>query len=246
VRLSIAYFAAHLPYGCRRAHQELLRCFSSYGRVSQHLPGGRYVLATSSMPSCSTVFASPYKHTKRLSCCLRFNKTRGFRFTIQAHQGCIYRSRTCRDDFLHIGAELAEMTLYKCDATLTKSRSDVSRNILCQVAQPCVSPSLISLRTYLMVADTLTKSCSDVSSPKDAFHNICLGGQICIRNIVDAKLLNRASLHRLFWGRRFIYLMFTNHTSHFVLIKMILFIAYFTWGRVIKCVSPPTISHGGE
>ena len=85
MRLSIAYFAAHLPYGCRRAHQELLRCFSSYGLVSQHLPGGRYVLATSSMPSCSTVFASPYKHTKRVSCCLRFNKTRGFRFTIQAH-----------------------------------------------------------------------------------------------------------------------------------------------------------------
>ena len=156
--------------------------------------GGRYVFATSSMPSCSTGFASPYKHTLRVfSCCLRLDKTRGFRFTIQAHQGCLHRSRTCRDDFLHIGAELAEMTLYKCDATLTKSRSDVSRNILCQVAQPCVSPSLISLRTYLMVADTLTKSCSDVSSPKDAFHNICLGGQICIRNIVDAKLLNRAS-----------------------------------------------------
>ena len=49
-----------------------------------------------------------------------------------------------------------------------------------------------------MVADTLTKSHSDVSRPTDAFHNICLGGQICIRNIVDAKLLNRASLHRLF------------------------------------------------
>ena len=34
---------------------------------------------------------------------------------------------------------------------------------------------------------TLTKSRSDVCRPKDAF-----------RNIVDAKLLNRASLHRLF------------------------------------------------
>ena len=50
-------------------------------------------------------------HMARLSCCLRLNKTRGFRFTIQAHQGCIHRSRTCRDDFLHIGAELAEMIL---------------------------------------------------------------------------------------------------------------------------------------
>jgi hypothetical protein len=38
-----------------------------------------------------------------------------------------------------------------------------------------------------MVADALTKSRSDVSRPTDAF-----------RNIVDAKLLNRASLHRLF------------------------------------------------
>jgi hypothetical protein len=62
------------------------------------------------MPSCSTGFASPYKHTLRVfSCCLRVDKTRGFRFTIQAHQGCLHRSRTCRDDFLHIGAELAEM-----------------------------------------------------------------------------------------------------------------------------------------
>ena len=36
VRHSIAYFAAHLLHGCRRAHQETLRCFASYGRVSQH------------------------------------------------------------------------------------------------------------------------------------------------------------------------------------------------------------------
>jgi hypothetical protein len=60
----------------------------------------------------ATGFASPYKHTLRVfSCCLRVDKTRGFRFTIQAHQGCLHRSRTCRDDFLHIGAELAEMIL---------------------------------------------------------------------------------------------------------------------------------------
>ena len=38
---------------------------------------------------------------------------------------------------------------------------------------------------------TLTKSRSDVSRPTDAFRNICLGGQICICNIVDAKLLDR-------------------------------------------------------
>jgi hypothetical protein len=30
------------------------------------------------------------------------------------------------------------------------------------------------------------------------------------------------------------------------LLKMLLSIAYFAWGRVIKCVSPPTISHGVE
>jgi hypothetical protein len=72
------------------------------------------------------------------------------------------------------------------DATLTKNCSDVSRptdafrNILCQVAQPCVSPSLISLHTYFMVADALTKSRSDVSRPTAAF-----------RSFVDAKLLNR-------------------------------------------------------
>jgi hypothetical protein len=58
------------------------------------------------------------------------------------------------------------------------------------------------LATPLRHDATLTKSRSDVSHPTDAFRNICLGGQICIRNIVvlhvDAKLLNRASLHRVF------------------------------------------------
>ena len=43
------------------------------------------------------------------------------------------------------------------------------------------------LATPLRHDATLTKSRSDVSRPTDAF-----------RNIVDAKLLNRASLHRLF------------------------------------------------
>ena len=61
----------------------------------------------------------------------------------------------------------------------------VSQHRRCQVAQLCVSPSLISLRTYFMVADTFTKSRSVVSRPTAAFHSI-----------VDAKLLNRASLHR--------------------------------------------------
>ena len=42
-------------------------------------------------------------HMARLSCCLRLNKTRGFRFTIKAH----------RDEF--IGAERAEMTSYKSE-----------------------------------------------------------------------------------------------------------------------------------
>ncbi len=72
---------------------------------------------------------------------------------------------------------------YNVAKMASKLRSDVSRptdafrNILCQVAQPCVSPSLISLRTTLL-------------------RNICLGGQICICNIVDAKLLNRARSSR--------------------------------------------------
>jgi hypothetical protein len=30
------------------------------------------------------------------------------------------------------------------------------------------------------------------------------------------------------------------------LLKNLLSIDYFAWGRVIKCVSPPTISDGGE
>jgi hypothetical protein len=72
------------------------------------------------------------------------------------------------------------------DVTLTKNYSDVSRptdafrNILCQVAQPCVSPSLISLHTYFMVTDTLTKNRTDVLRPTVVF-----------RSFVDAKLFNR-------------------------------------------------------
>ncbi len=47
-------------------------------------------------------------HMARLSCCLRLNKTRGFRFTIKAH----------RDEF--IGAERAEMTSYKSEQNLPR------------------------------------------------------------------------------------------------------------------------------
>jgi hypothetical protein len=93
------------------------------------------------------------------------------------------------------------------------SHGRVLQHRRCQVAQPCVSPSLIALRTYLMVADALTKS--DVSRPTDAFRNICMGGQICIRDIVDAKLLNCASLHRLFRVGATVYLpdIYESHLS---------------------------------
>jgi hypothetical protein len=64
-----------------------------------------------------------------------------------------------------------------------------------------------------MVADELTKSRSDVSRPMDAFRNICLGGQICI---VDAKLLNCASHHRLFCVAAIVYLP-DIYESHFTL-----------------------------
>jgi hypothetical protein len=95
----------------------------------------------------------------------------------------------------------------------------------CLTFLPTNTTSRKWLATPLHHDATLTKSRFDVSRPTDAF-----------RNIVDAKLLNRASLHRLF---------LTNHTSHFVLLKMLLFIAYFAWERVMKCVSPPTISKSG-
>jgi hypothetical protein len=67
-----------------------------------------------------------------------------------------------------------------------------------------------------MVADALTKSRSDVSHPTGTFRNICLGGQICIHNIVDAKLLNRASLHRVFRVGATFYLP-DIYESHFTL-----------------------------
>ena len=88
------------------------------------------------------------------------------------------------------------------DATLTKSRSDVSRptdafrNILCQVAQPFVSPSFISLRTCLMVADALTKRRTDVSRPTDAFRNICLGGANMYLQHRRCQVARPVSLHR--------------------------------------------------
>jgi hypothetical protein len=57
---------------------------------------------------------------------------------------------------------------------------------------------------------------SPVSRPTDAFRNISLGGQICIRDIVDAKLLNCASLHRLFRVGATVYLP-DIYESHFTL-----------------------------
>ena len=63
-----------------------------------------------------------------------------------------------------------------------------------------------------------------------------------LRHDADAQLLTSASLHRLFRMGATVYLsdiyclsalIFTYHTTHFVLIKMLLLIAYFSWGRVI-------------
>jgi hypothetical protein len=58
-----------------------------------------------------------------------------------------YKSeQTCRDDFLQIGAELAEMTLYQSEQNLPRC--------------PYINRSrLISLHTYFMVAGALTKNC---------------------------------------------------------------------------------------
>jgi hypothetical protein len=107
------------------------------------------------------------------------------------------------------------------DATLTKSRSDVSRptdafrNIVDAKLLNRVSPSLISLRTYLMVADALTKSRSDVSRPTDAFRNICLGGQICIAtSSMPSCSTVRLSIAYFAWGRLFtcLILLFTCKT----------------------------------
>ncbi len=118
--------------------RHLIRCFSSYGRVSQHLPGG----------------ADMYSQHRR-----------------------------------------------------------------CQVAQPCVSPSPISrggdclraciyclhTRHFLITQKAPLRHDATLPTPalmflvlRTCFTTSAWGGQICIHNIVDAKLLNRASLHRLF------------------------------------------------
>ena len=63
-----------------------------------------------------------------------------------------------------------------------------------------------------------------------------------LRHNADAQLLKSASLHRLFRMGATVYLpdiycisalIFTYHTSHFVLLKMLLFMTYFAWGRAI-------------
>ncbi len=63
-----------------------------------------------------------------------------------------------------------------------------------------------------------------------------------LRHDAAAQLLTSVSLHRLFRMGATAYLpdiycisalMFIYHTSHFVLLKRLLFIAYFPWGRAI-------------
>jgi hypothetical protein len=74
------------------------------------------------MPSCSTGFASPYKHTWRvLAAVFALTRLEGFAspykhirdefIGAERAEMTSYKSeQTCRDDFLQIGAELAEMT----------------------------------------------------------------------------------------------------------------------------------------
>jgi hypothetical protein len=108
----------------------------------------------------------------------------------------------------------------------------VSQHRRYQVVQLCVSPSLISLYTYLMVSDTLTKSRSNVSRPTVAFLNIYLGWRIFICKIVDDKLFNRVFPSPISRGGDCLsvwYLRITLHTLYYS-----------------KCFSPSPISHGGE
>jgi hypothetical protein len=126
--------------------------------------------------------------------------------------------------------------------TLTKSRSDVSR-------PTDAFRNILGGRYVFSSWRYTTDTCSDVSRPTDAFRNICLGGQICIRNIVDAKLLNRVSLHRLFHVGATVYLP-DIYESYFTLCiaqnsslhrlfrmgesdEVRLSTDYFTWGRAI-------------
>ncbi len=77
-----------------------------------------------------------------------------------------------------------------------------------------------------------TDTCSDVSRPSDVFHNICKGGQTCIHNIVDAKLLNCVSTSPISRGGDCLsswYLRITLHTLY-----------------CSKCFCPSPISHGGR
>jgi len=56
------------------------------------------------MPSCSNVFASPYKHTWSVLAAV---------FVLTRLEGFALPYKHIRDEF--IGAELAEMTLYKSE-----------------------------------------------------------------------------------------------------------------------------------
>ena len=136
-----------------------------------------------------------------------------------------------------------------------------SQHRRCQVAQPCVSPSPISragdclhARHLLITQKAPLRHDATLPTPapmflvlRTRFATSAWGGRyVFATSSMPSCSTVRLSIAYFACGRLFICLIFTNHTSHFVLLKMLLSIAYFAWGRVIKCVSPPTISHGVE
>ena len=100
-------------------------------------------------------------------------------------------------------------------------------------------PMALHQQVRLSIADAAWSSKATYSSGHDF---TTLVTKAPLRHDADAQLLKSASLHRLFRMGATVYLpdiycisalIFTYHTSHFVLLKMLLFIAYFAWGREI-------------
>ena len=118
--------------------------------------------ATSSMPSCSTGFASPYKHTWRvLAAVFALTRLEGFASPYKHIRDefigkrdefrIIHRSSICRDDLIQIGA-----ALFRCSNTSWLPARSPSTASIVSCGAFAVSQSMLSCSTDVSLRHTST------------------------------------------------------------------------------------------
>jgi len=111
--------------------------------------------ATSSMPSCSTGFASPYKHIKRdadVGETQRDRRESSAATHVKRTLLLANRSSICRDDFIQIGADL-----FRCPPTSWLRASSPSTASIVSCAAFAFSQSMPSCPTDVSLQHTSTR-----------------------------------------------------------------------------------------